>query len=106
MAAAQSQIAEILDRARHDGGFRARLREDPAAVLAEFGLALPAGMTLKVHDAGPDEEHLVLPAKPPADLVSDAELAALAAGQALPADSALASLPLADLFSRTRGNRF
>lgn len=106
MAAASSQIAEILGRARTDAAFRNRLRSQPAAVLAEHGLSLPDGMRLEVHEAAEGEEHLVLPAKPPAELVSEADLAALAAGEPLPAGSAITELPLADLFSRTARDRF
>jgi nitrile hydratase len=44
--------------------YRARVVREPRAVLAEFGLHLPDGVTVRVHDSTADMRYLVLPARP------------------------------------------
>lgn len=44
--------------------YRARAVREPRAVLAEFGLELPAGVDLIVHDSNADMRYLVLPEQP------------------------------------------
>lgn len=58
--------------------YRSRVVREPRAVLAEFGLQLPAGTRIRVWDSTADHRYLVLP-RPPAQLTgkSEAELAAL-----------------------------
>ena len=46
--------------------YRSRAVREPRAVLAEFGLHLPAGVTVRVHDSTADMRYLVLP-MPPAE---------------------------------------
>lgn len=43
-----------------DAGLRARVLGDPAAVLAERGIAVPAGVTVRAVDAASEEVYLVL----------------------------------------------
>jgi hypothetical protein len=45
--------------------YRARAVREPAVVLREFGLALPAGTAIHVHDSNADMRFLVLPLRPP-----------------------------------------
>ena len=45
--------------------YRSRTVRTPRAVLAEFGLELPAAVTVRVHDSTADMRYLVLPARPP-----------------------------------------
>jgi nitrile hydratase len=58
--------------------YRARAVFEPAAVLEEFGLTLPADVTIHVHDSNADMRYLVLPERP-ADTgrMSEEELAGL-----------------------------
>ncbi len=44
--------------------YRARTVREPAAVLQEFGLTLPAGTAIHVHDSNADMRFLVLPLPP------------------------------------------
>ena len=45
--------------------YRARAVIEPREVLAEFGVALPAEVELRVHDSNADMRYLVLPMRPP-----------------------------------------
>jgi nitrile hydratase len=45
--------------------YRSRAVREPRAVLAEFGLELPAGVRVEVHDSTADLRWMVLPARPP-----------------------------------------
>lgn len=44
--------------------YRSRTVKEPRAVLAEFGLSLPDGVAVRVHDSTADMRYLVLPARP------------------------------------------
>jgi nitrile hydratase len=44
--------------------YRSRTVREPRKVLAEFGLDLPADVTVRVHDSTADMRYLVLPARP------------------------------------------
>ncbi len=44
--------------------YRARVVRDPRGVLEEFGLALPPGTAVRVHDSTADMRYIVLPARP------------------------------------------
>ena len=44
--------------------YRARAVREPAAVLSEFGLKLPSGTAIQVHDSNADMRYLVLPLRP------------------------------------------
>jgi nitrile hydratase len=58
--------------------YRARTVREPRAVLAEFGLVLPADVAVRVHDSTADMRYLVLPERPPGtDSMDEAALAAL-----------------------------
>lgn len=58
--------------------YRARAVREPRAVLAEFGLVLPDGVTLRVHDSTADMRYMVLPMRPAAtDGWSEEQLARL-----------------------------
>lgn len=58
-------------------GYRARTVKEPRAVLAEFGLVLPEGVAVRVHDSTADMRYLVLPARP--EVTAGLDEAALAA---------------------------
>ena len=58
--------------------YRSRVVKTPRAVLREFGLDLPADVTVRVHDSTADMRYIVLPARPPGtENLTEAELAAL-----------------------------
>ena len=44
--------------------YRSRAVREPRAVLAEFGLRLPDGVVLRVHDSTADMRYMVLPMRP------------------------------------------
>ena len=44
--------------------YRARAVREPRAVLREFGLAVPDGVRVRVHDSNADMRYLVLPRRP------------------------------------------
>ncbi len=70
----------IIAKAWADDDFKARLLADPAAIAAAEGIAVPAGVKIVVHENKPGELHVVLPAKPSAD-ISDEALDAVVGGR-------------------------
>jgi nitrile hydratase len=44
--------------------YRSRTVADPRGVLAEFGVEIPAGVTVRVHDSTADLRYIVLPMRP------------------------------------------
>jgi nitrile hydratase len=44
--------------------YRSRMVREPRAVLAEFGLDLPEGLRVRVHDSTADMRYMVLPMRP------------------------------------------
>ncbi len=57
-------ISKVISRAWSDAEYKAKLLSDPTAVLAEAGIEIPAGTTIKVVENTADTEHLVLPVVP------------------------------------------
>jgi len=58
--------------------YRSRAVRDPHGVLAEFGVTLPAGTAIRVHDSTAEVRYLVLPMRPQGtEGLSEDELAAL-----------------------------
>lgn len=52
----------LVEKASTDNGFRTRLLDDPKkTVEAEFGVTLPEGFSLHVHEQSSTQAHLVLP---------------------------------------------
>ncbi len=60
----RKEYAKIIARAWVDEEFKAKLLADPAAVLAENGIAIPEGITVKVVEQKENEIHIPLPVKP------------------------------------------
>jgi hypothetical protein len=70
---------QIRERAASDPAFREELIADPrSAVESELGVAIPAGISLHVHEESGTEMHLVLPAA--GDRLSDEELEMVSGG--------------------------
>jgi nitrile hydratase len=64
--------------------YRARVVREPRAVLAEFGLELPAATGIVVHDTSAESRHMVLPIRPGGtDGLPEEELAALVTREGL-----------------------
>jgi nitrile hydratase subunit alpha len=64
--------------------YRSRVVREPRAVLAEFGLELPADTEIVVHDTSAESRHMVLPMRPEGTGgLGEAELAALVTREGL-----------------------
>ena len=77
---------QVMDRAMKDEAFRQELLNNPKGTLErELGLALPAGVTIQVHENTPTTVHLVLPMLPASGELrelSDTELETVVGGAA------------------------
>ena len=73
------KFGEYLKLARTDPEFRARLRADPAAALAERGVSLAVGVDLRLAEDTPEVRHFVLPPNPNVQL-ADSGLDAVSGG--------------------------
>ena len=81
MTEQKNQLAELFSACWKDEALKARFLADPKAVLAEHGIAVPDGMSVKVVENADDCVHITLPAAPPEGSdVSDAELTNAAGG--------------------------
>ena len=70
---------KVVAKAWRDPSFKAKLIADPRAILAEAGVAIPAGVTVKVLEDTATHLNFVLPPKPTGQL-SDEALDKVAAG--------------------------
>lgn len=62
METSEEMRARIVDKATEDADFRARLLDDPKGTLArELGIAIPASLSVEVHEESGETAHLVLP---------------------------------------------
>ena len=72
--------AKIVGKARADADFRARLLSDPKGAIAqELGVAIPASLSVEVHEETATTAHLIVPA---AGSLTEGELEAAAGGVA------------------------
>ena len=78
--AANAMKEEFLTRAWSDAAFRARLEENPKAVLAEMGAAVPEGVEVKIVQDSANVKYLHVPAAPAEGRVGDEELAGAQGG--------------------------
>jgi hypothetical protein len=60
--------SRLIAESWRDDSLSARLRTEPAAVLQELGIEIPAGRSLRVHQNTDDVINLVIPTKPPREL--------------------------------------
>jgi hypothetical protein len=70
----------VVARAWADPAFKAKLIADPAVVLKENGLLVPAGVTIKVVENTDKVLHLALPLPPAPEELSEEELHRAAGG--------------------------
>ena len=74
-------VTKAIARCWTDADYKAKLLSDPHAALAEVGVEVPAGNTVKVMENTADTHHLVLPVSPPAaGELSSEELEKVAGG--------------------------
>ena len=73
------QWSQIVAKAWADDKFKQRLLANPAAVLKENGMTMPAGVIVKVVENTEKVIYLTLPAKPSGEL-SEADLEKVAGG--------------------------
>jgi nitrile hydratase alpha subunit len=59
-------VAQIVGEAWADDAFKRRLLANPTEVMREYGLDIPPGMRVVMHENTADTRHVVLPAKPDA----------------------------------------
>ena len=57
-------IEKAIARAWTDADYKAKLLSDPHAALADAGVEVPAGTTVKVVENTADTQHMVLPVAP------------------------------------------
>lgn len=57
--------ARLVAKVWSDPDFKARLMAQPVAVLREYGVDVPEGVTVAVHEDTPSSRHIVLPPRPP-----------------------------------------
>ena len=67
-----SQYGKVIAKAWRDPAFKAKLLADPRATLAEAGVTIPAGATVKVLEDTLTHLHFVLPPKPTGQLSDEA----------------------------------
>ncbi len=77
------QWGQVVARAWADAAYKQRLQTDPKSVLAEQGMAVPAGVAVQVHEATAEVMHLVLP-PPPSDQLDLERLDQVAGGTGMP----------------------
>jgi hypothetical protein len=76
----EARWSQLVAKAWADDAFRRRLIADPATVLAEHGLVVPAGVTVKVVENTDKLVYLTLPVKPSPEELSEEELRDAVAG--------------------------
>jgi hypothetical protein len=74
------QWSQLVAKARADPAFKKRLLADPAAVLKEHGLLVPAGKQIKVVENTDKVIHLTIPLAPAPEELSAEELHRAAGG--------------------------
>lgn len=78
MVTASEARERLIEKASSDSTFRDRLIAEPAqTVQEEFGITLPDGFSIKVHEQSAKVAHLVLP---PSGQLGEDDLAAVAGG--------------------------
>ena len=71
---------QVVAKAWQDESFKRRLLDDPAAVLKEHGIAVPAGVQVRVVEDTDQVRHLTLPVRTSDSQISEEELVQVAGG--------------------------
>ncbi len=80
MTTPENPVQRVITRCWEDEAFKRRLVADPSATLAEAGVEVPEGVTVRVVVESATERALVVPL-PPEREVADAELADIHGGE-------------------------
>ena len=81
MTEQRNALAELFAACWKDEALKARFMSDPKAVLAEYGLDVPANINVNVVENSDNTVHITMPAAPTgAANLSDEELAGAAGG--------------------------
>jgi hypothetical protein len=72
--------AKVVTKAWSDPEYKARLMSDPKAVLAEAGVDVTEGVEIEVHEDTDTTMHMVLPASPAGETLSEQDLEQIAGG--------------------------
>ena len=70
----------LVSDAWSDDALKKRLLSDPASVMKERGIEVPAGVTVTVHANDDSQKHFVIPSLPAEAELSEEELANVAGG--------------------------
>jgi hypothetical protein len=81
------KLGQVVAKAWTDEAFKQRLLTEPATVLTEQGIAVPAGMAVRVVEDTERLRHFVLPARPAEGELSEEQLAQAAGGSCYCPDS-------------------
>lgn len=73
------KMAKVMAKCWADEKFKKELIADPARVLKEQGIEVPAGLKVSFHENTEKEAHIIIPPKPSAEL-SDEQLDKVAGG--------------------------
>ena len=85
MTEERNQLAELFAACWKDEALKQRFMSDPKAVLAEYGMDVPAGLDVKVVENADNCVHITMPMAPGGNDLSDEELSAAAGGFSPPA---------------------
>ena len=81
MTEQRNQLAELFAACWKDEALKQRFMADPKAVLAEYGMDVPDGMTVNVVENADNTVHITMPAPPSGSMdLSDEELSNAAGG--------------------------
>ncbi len=81
-----AQAQRVIAKAWADEGFKAALLANPGETLAQEGIVVPAGLTLRVLEDTAETMHVILPPAPSAAL-SDEAVGSVAGGWIMPPDA-------------------
>ena len=82
MTEQRNQLAALFAACWKDEALKARFMSDPKAVLAEYGMDVPANVDVKVVENSENCVHITMPAVPASDSeLSDQELDNVAGGK-------------------------
>jgi hypothetical protein len=71
---------KVITKAWSDPEYKARLKADPKAALAEAGVDVKEGIEIEVHENTEKTIHVVLLASPAGETISEQELEQISAG--------------------------
>ena len=81
MTEQRNQLADLFAACWKDEALKQRFMNDPKAVLAEYGMDVPDGMTVNVVENADNTVHITMPAPPSGSMdLSDDELSNAAGG--------------------------